>query len=121
MCRQSAKPFACFGTARKVSDAAEKVARLKAFTEHLWPGRWDMLRPASAQELKATTVLSLKLDECSAKVRSGPPGDDEEDYALPIWAGIIPVTMQVQAPTDDPRLIAGLSPPEHIAGFRLDR
>ena len=81
--------------------------RLKAFTEGLWPGRWDMLRQMTAQELKATTVLALSLDEASAKVRTGPPGDDEEDYALPIWAGVIPVRQQVLAPVDDPRLIAG--------------
>ena len=108
-----------FGTARKVSDAAEKVARLKTFTERLYPGRWDMLRPATAKELKATTVLKLKLDECVAKVRTGPPGDDEEDYALPLWAGVIPLRTEVLPPTDDPRLIAGLTPPAHVTDFRI--
>ena len=107
-----------FGTARKVKDPAEKEMRLKNFTEGLWPGRWDMLRQMTAQELKATTVLSLKLDEASAKVRTGPPGDDEEDYALPIWAGVIPVRQQVLAPVDDPRLIPGLTPPAHITDFK---
>jgi nitroimidazol reductase NimA-like FMN-containing flavoprotein (pyridoxamine 5'-phosphate oxidase superfamily) len=94
-----------FGTARKLAD--------------LWPGRWNMLRPMTAQELKATTVLSLKLDEVSAKVRTGPPGDDEEDYALPIWAGVIPVQQQILAPIDDPRLIPGLTAPSHITDFRI--
>jgi nitroimidazol reductase NimA-like FMN-containing flavoprotein (pyridoxamine 5'-phosphate oxidase superfamily) len=108
-----------FGTARKVNDPAEKEQRLRNFTEALWPGRWDMLRQMTAQELKATTVLSLKLDEVSAKVRTGPPGDDEEDYALPIWAGVIPVRQQMQAPVDDPRLIPGLTPPAHIKDFRI--
>jgi hypothetical protein len=78
-----------------------------------------MLRPMTAQELKATTVLSLKLDEVSAKVRTGPPGDDEEDYALPIWAGVIPVQQQILAPIDDPRLIPGLTAPSHITDFRI--
>ena len=93
--------------------------RLKNFTEGLWPGRWDMLRPVTAKELKATTVLSLSLDEASAKVRTGPPGDDEEDYAIPVWAGVIPVKQQVLTPVDDPRLLPGFTPPKHITDFKL--
>lgn len=108
-----------FGTARKVSDPAEKERRLRAFTEQLFPGRWDMLRPVTAQEMKATTLLALKLDESSAKVRTGPPGDDEEDYARPIWAGVIPVRTQILPPTDDPRLPAGLTPPQHVTTFKI--
>ena len=108
-----------FGTARKITDPAEKTARLKTFTEKLYPGRWDLLRPATAQEVKATTVLSLALDECAAKIRSGPPADDEEDYGLPIWAGVIPVRVGVLPPTDDPRLIAGLTPPAHVRDFAI--
>ena len=108
-----------FGTARKITDAGEKEQRLKAFTDGLWPGRWDMLRKMTAQELKATTVLALSLEEASAKVRTGPPGDDEEDYALPIWAGVIPVQQQVLAPVDDPRILPGLTPPEHITRFKI--
>ena len=107
------------GTAHKVTDAGEKEARLKSFTDGLWPGRWDMLRKMTAQELKATTVLKLSLAEASAKVRTGPPGDDDADYALPIWAGVIPVRMEVLAPVDDPRLGAGLKPPQHITEFKL--
>ena len=108
-----------FGTARKITDPAEKELRLRNFTEQLWPGRWDMLRPVTAKEIKATTVLTLALDESSAKVRSGPPGDDEEDYALPIWAGVIPVVTKVLPPTDDPRLIPGLTPPPNIGSFKI--
>ena len=108
-----------FGTAVKVTDPAEKEMRLKTFTEGLWPGRWDMLRPVTHKELKATTLLSMSLDEASAKVRNGPPGDDEEDYALPIWAGVIPVRQQFLNPIDDPRLIPGLTPPQHIADFKF--
>ena len=107
------------GTAHKVTDAAEKEMRLKAFTEGLWPGRWDMLRQMTQKELKATTVLKLSLEEASAKVRTGAPGDDEEDYALPIWAGVIPVRQQVLAPENDPRLIPGLKPPAHITDFKF--
>ena len=108
-----------FGTAVKVTTPVEKEMRLRTFTEGLWPGRWDMLRPVTAQEIKATTVLSMPLDEASAKVRVGPPGDDEEDYALPIWAGVIPVRQQVIALVDDSRLIAGIKPPQHVREFKF--
>lgn len=108
-----------FGTAKKITDVAEKELRLKNFTEGLWPGRWDMLRKMTSQELKATSILKLSLEEASAKIRTGNPGDDEEDYAHPVWAGVIPVQQQVLAPIDDPRLIPGITPPEHITKFKL--
>ena len=108
-----------FGTAEKLTDPAEKELRLRNFTEGQWPGRWETLRPVTAKELKATTVLSMSLDEASAKVRNGPPGDDEEDYAHSVWAGLIPVRQQFLAPIDDPRLIPGLTPPQHIADFKF--
>jgi nitroimidazol reductase NimA-like FMN-containing flavoprotein (pyridoxamine 5'-phosphate oxidase superfamily) len=107
-----------FGTAFKVKEAREKEARLKAFVEHLWPGRWDILRPMPPKELKATTVLGLELDEVSAKVRSGPPGDDEEDYALPIWAGVIPLQMVAGEIVPCPRLMPGVAMPRHIGDFQ---
>jgi uncharacterized protein len=107
------------GRATMVTDPAEKEARLKAFTETLFPGRWAMLRPATAQELKATSVLSLPITEGSAKVRQGPPKDDEEDYALDIWAGVVPLRMETLTPVDDPRLKAGLKPPAHASQFRI--
>jgi uncharacterized protein len=107
-----------FGTAFKVTDPAEKEVRLKTFVEGQWPGRWDILRPMTQKELKATTVLGLELSEVSAKVRNGPPGDDEEDYALPIWAGIIPMTTSIGPFIPDPRLIPGLTPPQHIMDWR---
>lgn len=107
------------GKAHVVSDPAEKEARLKTFTDQLFPGRWDMLRPVTAKELKATMMLGLALDEASAKVRTGPPGDDEEDYSLPIWAGIVPLQTRVLPPVDDPRLLAGLTPPEHVKQFKM--
>lgn len=107
-----------FGTAFKVADT-DKEARLRAFTEALFPGRWDMLRPVTAQELKATTVLGMAIDEASAKIRSGPPEDEPGDYDLPIWAGVIPVETRVRPPVDDPRNHPGLKPPGHVTGFCL--
>ena len=107
------------GKAYVVTDSAEKEHRLKTFTDKLFPGRWDILRPVTAKELKATTMLGLSLNEASAKVRIGPPGDDEEDYALPIWAGVIPLRTDVLAPVSDERNLAGVMPPEHVTGFRI--
>ena len=107
------------GKARIVSDPAEKEQRLKTFTEKLFPGRWDMLRPVTAKELKATTMLGLSLEEASAKVRNGPPGDDEEDYALPVWAGLIPIRTEILPPTPDARNLPGLVPPEYVTKFRM--
>lgn len=107
------------GTARKITDKDEKEARLKIFVDTLFPGRWDMLRPMTPKELKATTVMSLSLSEASAKIRTGPPKDDAEDYALPIWAGVLPVQMQVDAAIPDPRNLAGLSPPHHVTNLKI--
>jgi uncharacterized protein len=106
-----------FGTAHKVVLAEAKEARLKAMVEHYFPGRWDILRPMQAKELKATTVLGMELNEVSAKVRSGPPGDDEEDYALPIWAGVIPLSTQVGAAVPCPRLMNGVEMPMHVRNY----
>ena len=97
----------------------EKEARLDTFINGLWPGRVGMLRPNNAQELKATTVLSLKIDEASAKVRAGGPVDDDEDYALPVWAGVIPVETRVLPPVPDPRNLPGVDMPAHIRDFCL--
>ncbi len=92
-----------FGRAEKVIEPAEKERLLRAFVDGLYPGRWTSLRPMTQQELKATTVLSMAIDEASAKVRCGPPKDDEADYALPIWAGVVPVQLSLLAPEADPR------------------
>ncbi len=107
------------GTAQKIADPGEKELRLKTFVEGLFPGRWETLRPVTAKEIKATTVLSMPIDEASAKIRTGPPVDDEEDYALPIWSGVIPVINQLLAPEPDPRNLDGLMPPEHVTGMSL--
>lgn len=108
-----------FGRARMVTDPAEKEARLKAFFEGMYPGRWDILRPIEAQELKATAVLGLPISEASAKLRVGGPKDDAPDYALDIWAGVLPVKMQTLAPIDDPLGKPGLTPPAHVTGFKF--
>ena len=104
-----------FGQARKVEDADEKLASLEAFVERMFPGRWKDLRPVNRKELKATTVLWMEMTEGSAKVRTGPPIDDDEDYALPIWAGIIPVRQVAGAPEEDGRLVAGTKRPKNLA------
>ena len=94
-----------FGRARLVTDPGEKVEALRAFTDHVVPGRWAEVRQPNEGELKATKVLALPLDEASAKVRTGPPIDDEEDYSLPVWAGVVPVRMEVGEPVADARLL----------------
>lgn len=108
-----------FGNARPVGDEAEKAAVLKNFMDSLIPGRWEALRPPNEQELKATTVVWMDIEEASAKVRTGPPIDDEEDYELPIWAGVIPISTRIHAPEPDPRLARGISVPENLKTFSV--
>ncbi len=106
-----------FGTAFKVTDVAEKEERLRIFVETLFPGRWAQLRAMTAKDVKATTVLGLELNEVSAKVRNGPPGDDEEDYGVPVWAGVIPMATVAGAPIPDSRLMPGIPAPDHVRDF----
>jgi len=106
-----------FGEAEFVAEPAEKRRQLDLFVDGLWPGRTNEIRPITDQELKATTVLSMRIDEGSAKIRSGPPIDDEEDYALPVWAGVVPVRQVAGDPIPDPRLAPGTPVPEHIRSF----
>lgn len=108
-----------FGTAHKLTDDAEVVEALRDFTERLFPGRWDALRPIQPQEIKATTVLAMDLTEAVAKVRTGMPIDDDEDYALPIWAGVLPVQTRVTTPVDDPKNLPGLTAPAYLAGVKI--
>jgi uncharacterized protein len=89
------------GTAKLVSDPAEKNEALRIFTEHVMKDRWDDVRQPTEQELKATTVLSLQLEEVSAKIRTGGPIDDPEDYALPVWAGVLPLETVAKPPIPD--------------------
>jgi uncharacterized protein len=101
------------GKAQLVPEA-EKLGALEDFVERLFPGRWAELRPPTRQEIKATTVLRMTLEEVSAKVRTGPPKDDEEDYALPVWAGVLPVSMHLGAPEPDPRLVLNTGRPSYL-------
>lgn len=92
------------GTARLVLDGEEKMDALRRFTNHIVPGRWDEARVPTDQELKATSVLVLPMDDVSAKMRTGAPVDDEEDYEIPIWAGVVPVHMRAGDPIPDDRI-----------------
>jgi nitroimidazol reductase NimA-like FMN-containing flavoprotein (pyridoxamine 5'-phosphate oxidase superfamily) len=105
------------GTARAVIDPDEKLAALRAFTEQIVPGRWADVRPPTAQELKATSVLCLPLEEASAKLRTGQPVDDEADYAMDVWAGVLPLELRARAPEADPRLTPGIAPPRYISAY----
>jgi nitroimidazol reductase NimA-like FMN-containing flavoprotein (pyridoxamine 5'-phosphate oxidase superfamily) len=103
------------GRARLLDRAEDKTRALEAFTERLVPGRWESVRRPTAQELKATKVLGIPIDEASAKVRSGPPGDDEADYERDTWAGVVPMGVGFGAPEPDPLLRDGIGVPEHVS------
>jgi nitroimidazol reductase NimA-like FMN-containing flavoprotein (pyridoxamine 5'-phosphate oxidase superfamily) len=106
-----------FGRAAMVEEKEAKLAALFAFSEHVIPSRWNDVRKPTEQELKATTVLSLPLVEVSAKVRSGPPIDDDEDYALDVWAGVLPLRIAAEAPINDPRLPDSIEPPTYTLQY----
>lgn len=106
------------GRARPVTDADEKMRALRAIVDHVLAGRWQTSRPPTPQELKATAVLALPLDEASAKLRRGGPLDDEADFAFPVWAGHLPLVLSAGAPVADEHLLAGLAPPASLASYR---
>ena len=106
-----------FGVAQAVDDPEEKTRVLHALSEHLVPGRWRDVRGPAPVELKATSVLSLPIDEASAKVRTGPPLDDEEDYALTAWAGVVPLSMKAGEPVPCPRLAPGIEVPSYARSY----
>jgi uncharacterized protein len=106
------------GHATVLEDLDEKLVALEAVVEHIVPGRWRDVRVPSANELRATAVLALPIAECSAKLRSGGPVDDEEDYALGAWAGVIPLVSQAGVPEPDSRLRADITPPPYVTGYR---
>jgi uncharacterized protein len=105
------------GTAVAVEEPEEKINALRALSQHILPGRWDEVRQPNQAELKATLILRLPITEFSAKVRQGPPIDDEEDYAFPTWAGVIPLEMVARPPIADPRLEAGRTPTPAVLGY----
>lgn len=106
------------GTAREVTDATEKWSALEALVEQVVRGRWTDSRQPNDKEMAATAVVSLNISECSAKVRNGAPKDDEDDYALPVWAGVLPLTLSPGEPIADPLLMSGIAVPEYIRNYR---
>ncbi len=107
-----------FGTARRIDDAAQKTRALRIISEHLMAGRWDDVRGPNEKELKATSVLEFAMEEASAKVRTGPPLDYEEDYPLPVWAGVLPLKLEAKSPIPDPRLAEGIGVPDYVLRSR---
>ncbi len=109
------------GKATLVDDPEEKLAALRILSEHILPGRWDDARQPNSQELKATSVLRVPIEEFSAKVRTGPPIDDEEDYSFPTWAGVVPLETVAADPIDDARLLPGRTTPEYVCHYARQR
>jgi nitroimidazol reductase NimA-like FMN-containing flavoprotein (pyridoxamine 5'-phosphate oxidase superfamily) len=103
-----------FSKAQRVTDKEELYTVLENFTNKVQPGRWDDVRKPTENEWKATMLLSFELNEVSAKVRTGPPSDDQEDYGLPVWAGIVPITTQRGAPIADPVLATDIILPDYL-------
>ncbi|MBL9053337.1 MAG: pyridoxamine 5'-phosphate oxidase family protein [Tabrizicola sp.] len=108
-----------FGRAEVVEGAEAKTAHLRNMMEQMFPGRWESLRPITAQELKATRILSLPLTEASAKIGAGPPSDPAEDTSWPVWAGVLPIRLTVGAPEPAPDLAPGIPVPDHARNYRI--
>ena len=107
-----------FGQPRVVTDPEEKLVALKTLVEHVAAGRWNDARPPTRSEMTATTMLALSLDESSAKVRSGPPKDEEADLGLDVWAGVVPLRIVAGEVQPDPDLVPGLEVPEYARNYR---
>jgi hypothetical protein len=110
-----------FGAGRSLTADEDKLHASEVLTEHIAPGRWADVRKPNRAELDAAAFVAIDITVASAKIRTGPPGDDEDDYALPIWAGVLPLRVQPQAVVDDPRLVPGVVPPAYIAHYRRAR
>jgi len=106
-----------FGTATLVEDADEKLKALEVFTEHIVPGRWAEARQPNRQELAVTSVLALPLDEASAKIRTGLPNDEEQDYSIPVWAGVIPLELTAGEPIEARSLQLGITLPAYARNY----
>jgi len=110
-----------FGKAQVVDEPAQKMAALQAFSEQIVPGRWAEVRQPNSKELEATVVLTLPLIEASAKIRTGHPNDEKEDYSLPVWAGEIPLKLIADSPINDSDLLEEIEPPEYVLRYlKLD-
>ena len=107
-----------FGRAAFIDDREEKIAALFALSEHIVPRRWRDVRQPSEAELQQTTVLSMDINEASAKIRTGPPLDDEEDYAMEVWAGVLPLRLTAGEPVNDPRLPATIEVPDYVIAYK---
>jgi len=107
-----------FGRPEEITDPAERATRMRTFMEGLFPGRWDELRPVKAKELKATRLLRVRIDEASAKIRSGPPADDPADYTWPTWGGIIPLSIEQGTPQPDEHAANAVHQPPKLLKFR---
>jgi uncharacterized protein len=118
-CSMNYRSVVLHGLARLVSDPAEAERAVAAVTNHLLPGRWAESRPMLDKELRATAVLRVEIEAASLKVRSGPPIDEPEDYALPIWAGVIPLRVTPAAPEGDARLLEGVDLPASVKAREL--
>ena len=106
-----------FGQGRLIEDQQEKLDALQAVTEHLIPGRWQEARLPNRKELNATSVVSINIDEASAKVRVGPPVDEQEDYALPVWAGILPLQESPLPPIHDELQSENIPLPKYVTQY----
>jgi uncharacterized protein len=106
------------GRATLVGDPGKKLDALRILSEHIIPGRWNDVRQPNERELKATSVLRVPIEEFSAKVRTGPPIDDEEDYSFPTWAGVVPLELAVHEPIADSRLLAGQTVPRYALNYK---
>lgn len=105
-----------FGTPEAVIEHDEKTQLMKNFVEGLFPGRWDQLRPLKDKEVRATSILSLPITEASAKIRTGPPVDEDEDYAYNVWAGVLPISSQFDEPEADEFTAADVERPDYLVG-----
>jgi nitroimidazol reductase NimA-like FMN-containing flavoprotein (pyridoxamine 5'-phosphate oxidase superfamily) len=107
-----------FSSGTVVTDEQERWDALEAFTNQVIPGRWEEVRQPNAKEMKATMVISFTIEEASAKVRTGGPNDDEEDYQLPVWAGVLPLKQQAQTPITDPKMLHETPVPAYVVDYR---
>jgi len=110
-----------FGRGRLIEAEQEKLAALEVLTEHILRGRWQDARKPNRQELDATAVVSIAIESASAKVRTGPAADDEDDYQLPVWAGVVPIQQQALTPVSDPQLRKDIRVPPSVSNYRRTR